>query len=347
MRRIGQFLKLCGVCLLWAFSIATCIATIYLWPRSYGNYDDISYRWAVPAGTYDFDIRHNSGLVSSLLQLNTNERPVGWLWSTQPWTAPKAAIGGGTWGFRFRKGSSPYTYGTAFPYWFVLAIGLSWPTLSLTILCWRLRRRRRMRGCCSQCSYDLRAHKIGDKCPECGTIIADPHSESGLVRLRRRLADTAVTFSWVALLAGLGIASLYPAILIHKGEMAIALPFPGVESRLMANFAGLGWSFDGQIAGTIVLPESASGAAVTRRTEVTTWGGDPERHKWLGFCYENGDSGTVETRQGIRFEQTRYRRVLYLPYYLSLIFLVPTALRLTIKFVHHKKGTHSYDSAKK
>jgi len=115
----------------------------------------------------------------------------------------------------------------------------------------------------------------------------------------------------------------------------------------MANFAGLGWSFDGQIAGTIVLPESASGAAVTRRTEVTTWGGDPERHKWLGFCYENGDSGTVETRQGIRFEQTRYRRVLYLPYYLSLIFLVPTALRLTIKFVHHKKGTHSYDSAKK
>ena len=28
------------------------------------------------------------------------------------------------------------------------------------------------KGCCPHCSYDLRAHKPGDKCPECGTVIS-------------------------------------------------------------------------------------------------------------------------------------------------------------------------------
>jgi len=27
---------------------------------------------------------------------------------------------------------------------------------------------------CRQCGYDLRAHKPGDKCPECGTLIPPP-----------------------------------------------------------------------------------------------------------------------------------------------------------------------------
>src|SRR5262249_32279625 len=30
---------------------------------------------------------------------------------------------------------------------------------------------RRAQSQCVQCSYDLRAHKAGDKCPECGTPI--------------------------------------------------------------------------------------------------------------------------------------------------------------------------------
>ena len=35
------------------------------------------------------------------------------------------------------------------------------------------RHRYRVRhGLCPTCSYDLRAHKPGDKCPECGTSIA-------------------------------------------------------------------------------------------------------------------------------------------------------------------------------
>lgn len=28
---------------------------------------------------------------------------------------------------------------------------------------------------CITCNYDLRAHKPGDKCPECGTPVPEPH----------------------------------------------------------------------------------------------------------------------------------------------------------------------------
>ncbi len=39
---------------------------------------------------------------------------------------------------------------------------------------WRLFRRwrRPKTGCCPACGYDLRAHKPGDRCPECGTAVA-------------------------------------------------------------------------------------------------------------------------------------------------------------------------------
>jgi hypothetical protein len=30
---------------------------------------------------------------------------------------------------------------------------------------------RWLNGLCPRCAYDLRAHKAGDRCPECGTII--------------------------------------------------------------------------------------------------------------------------------------------------------------------------------
>jgi len=33
------------------------------------------------------------------------------------------------------------------------------------------RRFRERHGLCLTCGYDLRAHKPGDKCPECGTVI--------------------------------------------------------------------------------------------------------------------------------------------------------------------------------
>jgi hypothetical protein len=56
------------------------------------------------------------------------------------------------------------------PAWGPLGLGA---TVSLWLF-FVLRRRRRIarrvgQGLCLQCGYDLRAHKAGDKCPECGT----------------------------------------------------------------------------------------------------------------------------------------------------------------------------------
>jgi hypothetical protein len=38
----------------------------------------------------------------------------------------------------------------------------------------RRERRRVRRGLCTRCGYDLRAHRPGQKCPECGTPIPPP-----------------------------------------------------------------------------------------------------------------------------------------------------------------------------
>jgi hypothetical protein len=44
---------------------------------------------------------------------------------------------------------------------------------------WTRRREQKhkleMIGKCPTCSYDLRAHRPGDKCPECGAVIAIPN----------------------------------------------------------------------------------------------------------------------------------------------------------------------------
>ena len=45
------------------------------------------------------------------------------------------------------------------------------PTLSF--LCHRRRRKEARVGHCPSCSYDLRAHHPGDKCPECGRVIEE------------------------------------------------------------------------------------------------------------------------------------------------------------------------------
>jgi len=50
-----------------------------------------------------------------------------------------------------------------------LAFGLNSLTLIAVLY---LTRRRLPLGRCPNCKYDLRAHKAGDKCPDCGTQIA-------------------------------------------------------------------------------------------------------------------------------------------------------------------------------
>lgn len=65
--------------------------------------------------------------------------------------------------------------GVVMPAWIVALVLAIPPVRFLWSLPRRLRARRaRLQGACSNCLYDLRAHRPGDKCPECGTAITKP-----------------------------------------------------------------------------------------------------------------------------------------------------------------------------
>ena len=59
--------------------------------------------------------------------------------------------------------------GLMFPLWPLSLLSGIW--LALLFRRWIMSRRIAIAGLCPTCSYDLRAHKPGDKCPECGTPI--------------------------------------------------------------------------------------------------------------------------------------------------------------------------------
>jgi len=64
----------------------------------------------------------------------------------------------------------------------IIEVGIPTPLLALLLIAWpawhlyraATRRRHRRQGLCPTCSYDLRAHHPGQKCPECGTPIPQP-----------------------------------------------------------------------------------------------------------------------------------------------------------------------------
>jgi hypothetical protein len=63
----------------------------------------------------------------------------------------------------------------AVPYWFLIALAMMMPVV------WFRREGRGRRveaGRCAVCGYDLRAHRWGDRCPECGTEV-HPHAAEG------------------------------------------------------------------------------------------------------------------------------------------------------------------------
>jgi len=63
----------------------------------------------------------------------------------------------------------PGETGFVLPLWYPFALLCIWPLLDIVLAL--LRRRRTLETACPICSYDLRAHHPGDKCPECGTLI--------------------------------------------------------------------------------------------------------------------------------------------------------------------------------
>lgn len=55
--------------------------------------------------------------------------------------------------------------------WLVGLICGAYPAFCLFKVIKKIRSNRKinMKGLCRKCHYDLRAHKVGDKCPDCGT----------------------------------------------------------------------------------------------------------------------------------------------------------------------------------
>ncbi len=72
----------------------------------------------------------------------------------------------------------------------VVRLWLLFIPLAIFPLWWMIRRIRRGKfgpGCCRKCGYDLRAHKSGAACPECGTVIPP--------RTAKASAETAAAIS--------------------------------------------------------------------------------------------------------------------------------------------------------
>lgn len=146
--------------------------------------------WAVALGTASSDGSSRWQLVWARQQATQPSSPVssstgpaflrGWHWVSLP--APRRSVVGSLagqglmerLGFRWthetqvRAGWRNSRYGLTIPYWFVLAVAgsvnvacVSWVVGDRRVL------RRRSRGQCAMCGYDLRGS--GAACPECGT----------------------------------------------------------------------------------------------------------------------------------------------------------------------------------
>jgi hypothetical protein len=170
-------------------SLLLCLTVCGLWVRSYSSYDSISWNRRVSpedlrrvVGTDDDAHYDTIELLSSrgAIEINSGWRP----FSTRPHRIPLDHVAfppcdllpdGGDGSFLQRHGfrlKIPAFYWVRFvvniPIWPLAVASLLLPSVSLR-RCIRAVRRRR-KGRCPQCGYDLRA--TPDRCPECGRSAA-------------------------------------------------------------------------------------------------------------------------------------------------------------------------------
>ena len=158
------------------------LATLIVWPVSYYGRDYARY---VTTGGDEYVVAADSGRAVVARNSGWHDTP-GWyfratdpvwsLWSYLTWNTPDPDSSftaptflGVSWLDPTLDGPSETTVFIPFSY---LAILFS----ILPLLAFRsIRRQRRLArvGHCSKCGYNLCAHKPGDKCPECGTPVAE------------------------------------------------------------------------------------------------------------------------------------------------------------------------------
>ena len=154
-----------------AVSTLLCAATVGLWVRSYGRVDrfDCVYgaTWhSFSTGRGFFDIESAKYDGDAVL-------PQGLTWT--PWGGPQSAAQQSVFvhlvGYRGRSNFLGFSWGPADnlyiiagPIWPLTLATAMLPSWGLIVL--RFRRRRRVKGLCVNCGYDLRA--TPHRCPECG-----------------------------------------------------------------------------------------------------------------------------------------------------------------------------------
>jgi hypothetical protein len=165
MKRLARhFLTLCS-----AVSLLLCVAVCVLWVRSYrvgdgavwkpSADDDAYYSTYVALGRWRFDKGHWRNHAADFYR-DVDAVP-GYI-----------EANAGRFGFALELLHDDTPDGhirLVFPLWAPALLTAALPAL---VFAFHLRRRRTARrqraGLCPTCGYDLRAHREGDRCPECG-----------------------------------------------------------------------------------------------------------------------------------------------------------------------------------
>jgi hypothetical protein len=184
MRAVSAILRMFRL-LITGLSLLLCLGLSLLWMRSYHTVDTLVFpqrdsdgttyyrmgdsyggvvNWSIAAGGYLGFAPWHTTMFGPGRRWEWTHSP--WYVATNGWNLPK---------FRYRSTDLKLPHGrhvkahdVRAPYWALLAVAIL-PLLfrsSRVIGYWR-RRRRRARGLCARCGYDLRGGQ--DVCPECGT----------------------------------------------------------------------------------------------------------------------------------------------------------------------------------
>jgi hypothetical protein len=182
--------------LLTLLSLLLCIAACALWVRGYwrndqfgwsrirydqrpptpspravwrGHGDWTTWRYAKvesAAGVLDFDVGVQA------FDFTTSEMPEGggFFWEADEWAVARNVSGGRPWrwgyGRKAEPGSRMVSVGMMMPTW-ALALAAAVAPAALCLMRGAALRRRRRKGRCPKCGYDLRA--TPERCPECGS----------------------------------------------------------------------------------------------------------------------------------------------------------------------------------